>query len=229
VTTTASPLIEESDPFCLSPASAAELLAGAPWRRFAVIGDSLSAGTGDPSPGYATMGWADRVADVLRRVRPGLAYLNTAEIGATTAKTLATQADRMIAFGPDLVHVPCGANDLFHPEPDFAAIEQALRSVFELAASTGAQLTTFTLGKAFIVPKFQDWQGRVCALNAITRRLAAKHDAVLVDMWDHPINSRPNLLSADRVHFSASGQAVMASEVVKGLAVVLDPVAHRTR
>ena len=116
--TRANFLTEESDPFCLSPASAGELLADAPWRRFAVIGDSLSAGVGDPSPGYATMGWADRVADILRRVHPDLAYLNTAEIGVTTARTLATQADRMIAFDPDLIHVPCGANDLFHPEPD---------------------------------------------------------------------------------------------------------------
>ncbi|GAA2396179.1 hypothetical protein GCM10010404_62350 [Nonomuraea africana] len=214
-------LTEESDPFCLSPASAAGLLAGAPWRRFATIGDSLSAGTGDPSPGYANLGWADRVADILRRVHPDLAYLNTAEIGATTARTLATQTDRMIAFGPDLVHVPCGANDLFHPEPDFTAIERTLRRVFELAAGTGAQLTTFTLGRAFVVPRFPDWHDRVRALNAITRELALHHDAVLVDMWSHPVNSRPNLLSPDRVHFSTSGQAVMASELVKGLARVL--------
>ncbi|WP_308168471.1 SGNH/GDSL hydrolase family protein [Nonomuraea sp. NEAU-A123] len=168
------------------------------------------------------MGWAERVADLLRRVHPDLAYLNIAEIGATTARTLATQADRMLAFGPDLVHVPCGANDLFHPEPDFTTIEQTLRRVFELAAGTGAQLTTFTLGKAFVVPKFPDWPDRVRKLNAITRVLAADHDAVLVDMWDHPLNSRPDLLSADRIHFSTSGQAVMAAEVVKGLAAVLN-------
>ncbi len=94
--------------------------------------------------------------------------------------------------------------------------------MFEIAAGTGAQLTTFTLGKAFVVPKFQDWQDRVSTLNAITRRLALDHGAVLVDMWDHPVNSRPDLLSSDGIHFSASGQAVMASEVVKGLARVLD-------
>ena len=84
-----SVLAEESDPFCLSAAEAARLLAGAPWRRFGVIGDSLSAGTGDPSPGYASLGWPDRVADVLRRVHPDLAYLNVAEVGARTAGALA--------------------------------------------------------------------------------------------------------------------------------------------
>ncbi|MEV8311922.1 SGNH/GDSL hydrolase family protein [Streptomyces flavidovirens] len=187
-----------------------------------MIGDSLSAGTGDPSPGYAALGWADRVADILRRTHPDLAYLNTSEIGATTARALATQAGRMVAHDPDLVHVPCGANDLFHPQPDFAEIERALRHVFELAAGTGAELTAFTLGRSFVVPRFPDWPDRVRRLNAITRQLAADHDAVLVDMWDHPVNSRPNLLSADRIHFSTSGQAVLATEIVKALAAVLD-------
>jgi lysophospholipase L1-like esterase len=223
VNATTTARTEECDPFCLAPASAAQLLAGAPWRRFAVIGDSLSAGTGDPSPGYATLGWADRVADILRRVQPELAYLNTAEIGATTARTLATQADQMIAYGPDLVHVPSGANDLFRPEPDFRQIERTLRRVFELAAGTGARLTVFTLGRAFVVPEFPDWPDRIRRLNAITRGLAADHNAVLIDMWDHPVNARPNLLSADNIHFSTSGQAVLAAEVVKGLAIVLDP------
>jgi lysophospholipase L1-like esterase len=222
--TASTHLTEESDPFCLTATSAAQLLAGAPWRRYAVIGDSLSAGTGDPSPGYANLGWADRVAGVLDRVRPDLAYVNTAVIGATTAQTIASQLDRVMAFGPDLLHVPSGANDLFQREPDFVTIEQTLRRLFAGAAATGAQLTTFTLGKAFVVPKFPDWHDRVRAVNAITRDLAAEHDAVLIDMWDHPINSRPDLLSSDRIHFSTSGQAVMAAEVIRGLAGALDKV-----
>src|SRR5579859_7248831 len=109
-----TPLTEETDPFCMRRADAVELLAGAgaPWRRFAVIGDSLSAGTGDPSPGYVDLGWSDRVAGILREVRPELEYLNTSENGATTPQTLEKQVDRAIEFGPDLLHVPCGANDI---------------------------------------------------------------------------------------------------------------------
>lgn len=54
-----APRNEISEPFCVSPDQAVVLLAHAPWRRFAVIGDSLSAGTGDPSPGYPPLGWPD--------------------------------------------------------------------------------------------------------------------------------------------------------------------------
>lgn len=217
----AAQLTEESDPFCLSSLDAAALLFDAPWCRYAVIGDSLSAGTGDPTPGYGNLGWSDRFARVLGRVRPDLEYLNTSETGATTPQTLEKQVDRMREFGPDLLHLPCGANDLVRRSPDFGEIERNLRRMYELAAGTGAQLTTFTLGRAYVVPVFPDWADRVVRLNGITRALAAEYSAVVVDMWDHPVNARENLLSEDRIHFSTSGQAVMAAEMTKALAHVL--------
>lgn len=42
---------EATDPEILSTAEGARMLAGAPWRRFAAFGDSLSLGVGDASPG----------------------------------------------------------------------------------------------------------------------------------------------------------------------------------
>lgn len=36
-------------------------------------------------------------------------------------------------------------------------------------------------------------------------------------MYDHPVNHRPDLISADGIHWSAGGQAVMAAEVIEGL------------
>jgi lysophospholipase L1-like esterase len=186
-----------------------------------VIGDSLSAGTGGPCPGYEALGWPDRVARVLRLVRPELEYLNTAAIGATTAQVLETQGDSIVEFGPDLLHVSCGANDVVRRQPDFDEIERTLRQMYDLAAGTGAQLTTFTLGRAYVVPVFPDWSERIVRLNSIVRALAAEYGALVIEFWDHPVNDRDNLLSEDRVHFSASGQAVMAAEVIKGLAGVL--------
>ncbi|WP_030413328.1 SGNH/GDSL hydrolase family protein [Streptomyces sp. NRRL S-1448] len=220
-----SVLTEATDPFCLDQADAVALLTGAPWGRYAVIGDSLSAGTGDPTPGYQNQGWSDRVAGVLRSVRPELEYLNVSETGATTARTLHNQAARMVEFAPDLLHVPCGANDIVRRRPDFGEIERTLRQMYDLAKGTGALLTTFTLGRAYVVPVFPDWPERIAAVNEIVRGLASEYGAVVVDMWDHPVNDRDNLLSTDRIHFSTSGQAVMAAEVVKELAASLGHVA----
>ncbi|MEU3842715.1 SGNH/GDSL hydrolase family protein [Streptomyces sp. NPDC028635] len=216
---------EETDPFCLATVDAAAMLFDAPWRRYGVIGDSLSAGTGDESTGYGNKGWPDRFAHVLRQVRPDLAYLNTATVGATTLDTLDHQMGGMRDFAPDLLHLPCGANDLLRRSPDFGRIESDLRRMYDLAAGTGAQLTVFTLGRAYVVPVFTDWTERVLTLNDLTRALAGEYDAVVVDMWDHPVNSRPDLLSADRIHFSTAGQAVLASEMVRALAAAL---AHAT-
>jgi lysophospholipase L1-like esterase len=213
---------EASDPYCLLPEDAAALLVDVPWSRFAVVGDSLSAGTGDASPGYLDMGWSDRVADILRRVNPELEYLNTSVIKATTTQTLETQVDRMLSFGPDLLHLPCGANDIVRRRPEFDEIERTLRRMYDIAAETGAVLMTFTLGKAYVVPIFPDWTDRVQTVNEITRALAKEYGALVIDMWYHPVNERENLLSGDRIHFSTSGQAVMATEVVKKLAGVLD-------
>ncbi|MFI5778764.1 SGNH/GDSL hydrolase family protein [Nocardia sp. NPDC051570] len=213
-----SALTEDTDPYCLSEDDAAALLRGAPWRRFGVVGDSLSAGTGDPTPGYADGGWADRVVAALRRVEPDLRYLNTSEFGVTTARTVSGQFDRILDFGPDLLHLPCGPNDIVRRQPDFGEIEKIMRRMYDLAAGTRARLTTFTLGRAYVIPAFPDWHERILTMNDITRRLAAEYDALVIDMWPHPVNDRPNLLSEDRIHFSTSGQAVMAAEVIKALA-----------
>ncbi len=45
-------------------------------------------------------------------------------------------------------------------------------------------------------------------------------------MWDHPVNARDGLLSEDGIHFAASGQAVMAAEMVKSLSRVLARSTH---
>jgi lysophospholipase L1-like esterase len=218
MTTDQSSLREQSDPYVLAPEAAARLLRGADWQRFAVFGDSLSVGTGDHTPGYDDLGWPARVERVLRMIIPDLRYLNTARIGATTAQALAEQSGRVDEFRPELLHLNSGANDIVRRSPDWAEIEDGLRRMYRWAAGTGAQLSVLTLGRAYVIPVFADWTDRVSRLNDITRRLAAEFDAVVGDSWDHPLNDRANLLSKDGIHFSTSGQAVLASLLLTALA-----------
>ena len=215
-------LTEQNDPYCLTEEAGAALISGGPWQRFGVVGDSLSAGTCDPSPGYTGGPWCDRVVSTLRLVNPDLAYLNTAKIGQTTAHTLATQVDRLLAFHPDLIHLPSGANDIWRTsEPDWPAVEQDLRRLYDLAAGTGATLTVFTLMTRFVVPTISGFADRVIRINELTRTIAGEHGAIVVDTENHPMNSRPDLLSADEIHLAAGGQAVLAAEIIRGLSWTL--------
>lgn len=213
-----APTAEAADPDVLAPDAAAALLAATPYRRFGVFGDSLSLGVGDATPGYRPLGWPARVERALRATRPDLAYLNTAEVGVTTARALREQSARIQQFEPDLLHLNSGANDIIRRTPDWHRIEDDLRAMYAWAAGTGARLTVFTLGRAFVIPAFPDFTARVARLNDLTRAIAAEHGAVVADCWAHPLNDRPDLLSADRIHFAGTGQAVIASLLVRALA-----------
>ncbi|AJT42436.1 SGNH/GDSL hydrolase family protein [Psychromicrobium lacuslunae] len=209
---------ESSDSEVLPLSTAVELLRGSDWRRFAVFGDSLSLGVGDATPGYRELGWPDRLARVLWELDPEMRYLNTAQIGATTTQALQTQRQQIDSFRPDLLHLNSGANDIMRRQLDWDDIESKLRAMWQWAARTGAQLSVFTLGRAFVIPKIEDWTSRITRLNELTRNLATEFNAALGEAWDHPLNNRAELLSQDRIHFSTSGQAVLASLIVQALA-----------
>src|SRR5436309_1786285 len=101
-----------TDPHCITDADAAALLLDAPWRRLAVIGDSMAAGVGDDVPGYPAGGWAATVARVLTLVHPDLAYLNLGERDRYAAEVREQQLPLALDFRPDLAVVLAGGNDL---------------------------------------------------------------------------------------------------------------------
>ncbi|MGW5438432.1 SGNH/GDSL hydrolase family protein [Nocardia asteroides] len=219
------PYTEADDPLLLSRAQAVALLDGAPWQRFAVLGDSIAAGTGDPSPGYAATGWADRVAAVLSSVNPTLAYRNTGRIGATSTQVRERQLPQVLEFAPDLVHVSCGGNDLFEAGGDPNRLHDNLSAMFEALAAVGAQLSVFTVADVWEVERMapmRPMRERMAAMNEVVRTVAAEYDAVLTEFWDHPVRTRPALMSADLIHFTTSGHAVVATEVVRSLAQRID-------
>ncbi|MEU3011467.1 SGNH/GDSL hydrolase family protein [Nocardia asteroides] len=219
------PYTEADDPLLLSRAQAVALLDGAPWQRFAVLGDSIAAGTGDPSPGYAATGWADRVAAVLTSVNPALAYRNTGRIGATSTQVRERQLPQVLEFAPDLVHVSCGGNDLFEAGGDPNRLHDNLSAMFEELAAIGAQLSVFTVADVWEVERMapmRPMRERMAAMNEVVRAVAAEYDAVLTEFWNHPVRTRPTLMSADLIHFTTSGHAVVATEVVRSLARRVD-------
>jgi len=212
---------EAADEHCLAVGESARLLRGAPWKRFAVVGDSLAEGLGDPLPGYRTASWADRVAQSLREVAPGLAYVNLGVRGLTAAQVRAGQAAAAAAFVPDLVCVVCGGNDLLLPGFSPAVLEKELDLLLGGLAAPGRTLFTYAVADvARAVPELRGGplgEG-VAVLNAVTRSVAARHGALVVGMDLHPAVADRDLYSADLVHFTARGHAVTAAATVRALA-----------
>ncbi|MFI2229417.1 SGNH/GDSL hydrolase family protein [Nocardia testacea] len=219
---------ESDDPMLVSTDSARALLRAAPWRRYAVLGDSIARGVGEASAGYRELGWADRVAEVLTAVNSEVRYLNTGQIGATSDQMLAEQLAAVLQFRPDLVHISCGGNDLFHPGGDTDRLRANLDTAFSALAATGAQLCAFTVADVWETERMapmRPMRPRMAELNAIVREVAARYDAVLVDFWDHPLRLRPDLMSTDLIHFTTSGHAVVATEMIRALAARISAAA----
>src|SRR4051812_38618017 len=107
--------VESADPWCLRPGEAARLLAGHPWRRFVVLGDSVAEGISEPVPGYPDLPWCDRIAAELSAVAPELGYRNLGVSNTPAARVRATQLDTALAWRPDLAMVCAGGFDALRP------------------------------------------------------------------------------------------------------------------
>jgi hypothetical protein len=106
---------EAADPDVLGVHDEHALLRGTPWRRFAVLGDSIAEGVGDPVDGYLTLDWSRRVARGLRSHRPSLAYRNLGVRGLRAADVRERQLEEALRWAPDLAAVCAGGSTDHHP------------------------------------------------------------------------------------------------------------------
>jgi hypothetical protein len=58
---------------------------------------------------------------------------------------------------------------------------------------------------------------RMRALAEVTRAVADRHGAMLIEMRGNPISADPGVYSSDRLHLNARGHAVVGSEAVRVL------------
>ena len=211
---------ERADPHCLSDTEADELLRGAPWQRFVVMGDSLAEGLGEPLDGYAFVPWGDRVADALRRVTPELAYRNVGRRYLRTAEIRNRQLVAALDFAPDLAAVTAGGNDILADDFDPAAVERDLDGIIGPLREAGAEVLTWTMwdiGRAF--PELRDTPllPRVAQLNEVWRAVARRHATLHTEQEGHPVTAERDILSSDLMHASARGHAVVAATTIRRL------------
>ncbi|MGC4763635.1 SGNH/GDSL hydrolase family protein [Micromonospora sp. DT46] len=223
-----STLAEATDPWCLRDGESAALLRDHPWRRFAVLGDSVAEGLCEPVDGYPDVQWADRIAAELRAVRPELAYLNLGLRGLRAHEVRAAQLAPALAFRPDLALVVCGGNDAFTRGYDADAVDAELTAMIEALQAAGADVITVGMFDVSLSPAVPERHRaglgeRMRRLSAHTGALAERHGTLHVRLTDHPLTADPTMYSNDGRHGSARSDAVAAAETVRRLGAHLAP------
>ena len=215
------PDVEAQDPYVLSPAEESELLAGHSWSRFAVLGDSIAMGMGDPSDGYLTATWGGRVAAALARERDGVRYANLAQHRATAADIRDSQLGPALDLEPDLVALIGGGNDcVFAEEFDIAPVKAAIDDIVVALTNRGTTVVTYEtvdFPRAFPAPAFEEFNRRLLDLYTATREIARERGTVHVDCYTQPWSSEPYLFSEDLQHPTMRAQALAASTTIKAL------------
>jgi len=213
---------EASDPYCLRDGESARLLAGHPWRRFVVLGDSVAEGLAEPVEGYSKLQLADRLAAELRAACPPLAYRNLGHRGLRAREVRAEQLQPALDFDPDLALVVCGGNDAFPAtyKPDLVDVE--LTAMVTALRDAGADVITVGIYNVSYSPVIADWlrpglRERMRTLSERTGKLAAELGTLHLNLSAHPAVTDPSLYSSDGRHGNARSDAIAVAEAVRML------------
>ncbi|MFE9856445.1 SGNH/GDSL hydrolase family protein [Streptomyces sp. NPDC005780] len=191
---------------------------GGEYLRYVALGDSQTEGVGDGDDIVGLRGWADRLAEHLTTVSPGLQYANLAVRGRVAGQVRAEQLEAALALRPDLATVVAGVNDLLRPRVDVAEVAGHLEEMFAALTAAGARVATLTIpdvGK--IAPIARPVRARVSELNTLIRAAAARHGVAVAEIAHHPVATDPRLWSVDRLHASPLGHARIAAAVAQAI------------
>jgi lysophospholipase L1-like esterase len=184
-------------------------------RRLGVLafGDSITNGGGELQWGVALQSWALWIARGL-----GVPYTGCAIDGATAAQVAREQIPRFLAqtAAPDARYdvgaLYAGVNDVRRSDWEPHAYERDLRVALDFLGERCDRRLVCTIPRDLGRPRAG---ARVDEANAAIERVAARSDALLVDLRDFGAR---NLVMADHVHPTAFGQVAIAERALAVLA-----------
>jgi lysophospholipase L1-like esterase len=198
--------------------------------RFVALGDSTTAGFGDPDPaGGGWRGWAALLAEGLGS---GASFHNLAVSGACATDVAREQLPAALEIRPDLAAVLVGVNDTLRGDFDVATIGASLDHTVGSLRAAGAVVLTGCLpdpGRMFRLPGAlaRPLGRRVVALNALAHRVAARHGTVHLHIPEQPGVYDPRVWSIDRLHPGERGHRLLARAYFDLLAAAGFPVGRK--
>lgn len=190
---------------------------------FAAVGDSFTEGMDDCAGDGRYRGWADRVASRLAEDNPELAYANLAVRGRLFDVVVDEQVPAALRLRPDLVSFAAGGNDALRTGFNAVRIATRLHEAVRVLTASGAHVLLFTSPLPSRIPGNTLLRNRVASLNDQIGKVAKRHDATMVDLWNDPGFGDPRMWSDDRLHLSCLGHLRVAGHVCAALDVEPDP------
>jgi hypothetical protein len=89
-------------------------------------------------------------------------------------------------------------------------------------AATGSTIVLFTGADGVEDPLFRRMRGRTAIYNEHVRLIAARHGALLVDMWAMRVLRDRRMWAADRIHLNHNGHTAITIAVLDALGVPHD-------
>lgn len=181
--------------------------------RIAALGDSSVFGVGDTSTDGKPdgPGWVGRVAHDLSAKQ----YINLSKNGARAHTVVSAQLVSTKFFGPDLVCVCIGMNDVMRGNYSPVQIRDSIRTLIQELNNIGAVVVLLGLpdpSKVAFAPKRvkRVLSRRVQNLNEILAEITAQEDALFIAGWEQKEVYERSFWHVDRMHPSSLGHQLIA-------------------
>ena len=115
--------------------------------------------------------------------------------------------------------ISAGGNDIVFRRSDPDKLAEKIDAGVEQLTRSGATVVLFAGPDWGATPVFGQIRGKVAILNENLHVVAARHNAVMVDLWCLRDLTRPGMWDPDRLHFSPLGHHTIALGVLQALAV----------
>ncbi|WP_129310626.1 SGNH/GDSL hydrolase family protein [Streptomyces sp. L2] len=176
------------------------------------VGDSFTEGMSDLLPDGSYRGWADLLAERMAARAPGFRYANLAVRGKLIGQIVAEQVEVAAAMDADVVTLVGGLNDTLRPKCDMGRVRGLLTEAVERLAPSCKQLVLMrSPGRQG--PVLERFRPRMEELFGCVEELAAKHGALVVDLYGARSLGDPRLWDVDRLHLTAEGHRRVAEAV----------------